>query len=210
MYVDAEFCQRKWADIQLDCHNKGLGEEFALDVCANANRESRPVEAAAVNIKSLLTLSLSNPSRSETGCEQQQRLLLCGPGGYPTNPGADSRRLQTKKINEQKVYLNPLNQILHDYFFLFFSLTGILIFPNLLCAHQHWLNVTLKASSSDLWSPIFNREVHKSRARQDLWRMFNRHVQPVIHWRPEATCCAIPFKRSCAVSWQESTVHRRF
>lgn len=23
MYVDAEFCQRKWADIQLDHHNKG-------------------------------------------------------------------------------------------------------------------------------------------------------------------------------------------
>lgn len=53
MYVDAEFCQRKCADIQLDGHIKGLEEEFALDVCANTDRELRPVEAAAVNIKSL-------------------------------------------------------------------------------------------------------------------------------------------------------------
>lgn len=50
MYVDAEFCQRKCADIQLNRHNKGLGEEFALDVCANTNHELHPVEAAAVNI----------------------------------------------------------------------------------------------------------------------------------------------------------------
>lgn len=86
MYVDAEFCQRKWADIQLDRHNKGTREEFALDVCANTNRESRPVQAAAVNIKSLSTPSLSNPPRSETGCERQQRQSLCGPGGSLSGP----------------------------------------------------------------------------------------------------------------------------
>lgn len=51
MYVGAEFCQRKCADIQLERHNKGLGEEFALDVCANTNHQLRPVEAAAVNSK---------------------------------------------------------------------------------------------------------------------------------------------------------------
>lgn len=88
--------------------------------------------------------------------------------------------------------------------------TGIQIFPNLLCVRRHWLNVTLKASSSDPRSPIFSREFHKSRTRQDLWRMLNRLVQPVIRSRPEATCCAIAFKRSCAVSWQESTAHRSF
>lgn len=43
MYVDAEFCQRKLADIQLYRHNKGLREEFALDVCADTNHEPRPV-----------------------------------------------------------------------------------------------------------------------------------------------------------------------
>lgn len=119
MYVDAEFCQRKCADTQLNRHNKGPWEEFALDVCANTNRELHPVEAAAVNIKSLLTPSLSNPLRSETGCEQQQRLSLCGPRVLLTNAGADSRRLHTQKMNERKVYLNALNQILHDYFCFF-------------------------------------------------------------------------------------------
>lgn len=73
--------------------------------------------------------------------------------------------------------------------------TGILIFWNLLCLHWHWLNVTLKAFSANLWLCVFSREVHKSRTWQDLWWMLNRRVQPVILSRPEATCCAIAFKK---------------
>lgn len=37
-------------------------------------------------------------------------------------------------MNEQKVYLNPLNQILHDFYFIFFSDGNSDISKSVLCA----------------------------------------------------------------------------
>lgn len=102
MYVDAEFCQRKWADIQLDRHNKGTGEEFALDVCANANRESRPVEAAAVNISLFQPrrfLTLLGRKQDVNGSNDSRCVVL---GARSLALGADSRRLHTKKLMSRR------------------------------------------------------------------------------------------------------------